>query len=57
MTVWRKRPPNNILDWDFHISEDITEAKQTVENLKRRGIKQYGTYPIAKQVNDLSSEY
>ena len=57
MTVWRKVHPDNVLEWDQHFSDHIDDARQVVANLKKRGVKQFSTYPIGERVADLSSEY
>ncbi len=57
VTLWRKPPPANVFEWDFHVSENLKEARTVVKNIKARGVHQYGTYPIGERVEDLSSEY
>lgn len=57
IVVWRKAPPDSILEWDQHFCLDLDEAKQVVKNITAQGVKQYRTYAIADKVDDLSSEY
>ncbi len=57
ITTWRKPPPENILEWNHHVSEDIEEAKRVVENIKKTGVHQYHTYELGDMLPDLSSTY
>ena len=55
ITVWRK--VDSVLDWDFHVSEDATDAARVVENLKKQGVHQYRSYPLGENIAELSSGY
>jgi len=44
ITTWRKT--EQVLEWDYHISQDLAEAERVVENIKQRGVIQFYTYPI-----------
>lgn len=55
ITVWRK--PDDVLNWDFHFSEDGNEVETVVANLIKRGVKQYSTHPISGRLAALTSEF
>jgi hypothetical protein len=57
ITAWRRAPPDNVLDWDFHVSMNIEDAAIVVKNIKARGVHQYFTYALGDKITDLSSEY
>lgn len=54
ITLFRKEAS---LDWDFHVSESISEAEQVEKNIKKRGVRQYSTYELGKQLEHMSSAY
>ena len=56
ITVWRKAPPNS-LDWDFHVSFAIEDARSVVANIKKQGVRHFRTYKIGDQLPDLSSQH
>ncbi len=49
ITMWRKTG-ENVLDWDFQVSENLDEVTRVVENIKKQGVLQYSTYPIGNKV-------
>lgn len=55
ITMWRKT--DDVLDWDFHVSESRADAEQVVRNITRQGVHQYSTRQLGDKVEDLSSAY
>lgn len=53
ITVWREA--DAVFDWDFYVSESLSEASRAVANLVDQGVRQFTTYPINNAVKDLSS--
>ena len=49
ITMWRKTG-ENVLDWDFQVSENLDEVTRVVENIKKQGVLQYSTYTIGNKV-------
>jgi hypothetical protein len=57
ITLWRKAPPNSVLEWDFYPSDSLDEVEKLVANIKKQGVHQYHTYPIGDMIAEHSSEY
>ena len=57
VTLFRKAPPENNLDWDHHVSDNPAELEQVLKNILKAGVHQYHTYPIGDMIADKSSEY
>ena len=55
ITTWRK--PDDILEWDHFVSDSVRELETVIANIKKRGVKQFYTYPIGDVVDEYSSEY
>ncbi len=57
IVLWRKAPPDNVLDWDQAFCFDLDEVKQVVKNITDQGVHQYRTIALGGKVTELSSEY
>ena len=54
---WRKIPPEHVLDWDHYVAFSLDEARTTVANLGKQGVKQYYTAPLGDRIPELSWEH
>lgn len=54
ITIWRKTG-EECLDWDFYVSENETELRQVLANLKKQNIRQDSTYRLGEQVTSLAA--
>ena len=51
--TWRKPAPD-FLDWDHAAAFSLDEAKRVVENIKAQGVKQWHTFEVSRQIDELS---
>ena len=56
ITTWRKPTPD-FLEFEHFFSESLSEAEAVVANIKKQGVRQFGTYKLGDLVLDLTSEY
>lgn len=54
ITVWRKPIQ---LEWDYYISQDLSEAEELVRNIIEQKCRQYATYAINSRIERLSSKF
>lgn len=52
ITLWRKT--DNVLEWDFHVAFFRDDAERCVANLKKQGVRQFGTHYYGAKVPELS---
>ena len=55
IVVWRKPPPEHVLEWSHHPCFDLDEVEQVVKNITAQGVHQYHTFPLGQMIPEFSS--